>query len=364
MRCSSLWVWFWETSSNPVDPREPNKGVSRRDLLKKAGLGGAALLGGSLLGAAARDRAGAATDDTPVYDDHSGHTAVGEDVLDSVYGDAYGPPRDLGAGALDEATLPPVADGKPAGTVREMEVSVEERLIEVGHEVFVEAWTYNGTVPAPIIRATEGDLLRIHFVNRTAHAHSMHFHGAHRPEMDGWEPIPAGGETVYEVEAGPAGVHPYHCHTMPLAEHIARGLYGMMIVDPVGGRPAAQEIALLLSGFTNDQIGRNGIVAWNGVAGFYDRYPIKVDRDEPVRGYIVNMLEYEPLASFHLHAQTFDVYPAGMGDTPAFRDDTIALAQAQRAIVEFTLPDYGRYMFHPHQHWLAEKGAMGWFAAI
>lgn len=138
----------------------------------------------------------------------------------------------------------------------------------------------------------------------------------------------------------------------------------MLIVDPPGGRRPAQEVALLLSGFTNDEIGRNGIVAWNGVGGFYSQHPIKVTRGELVRAYVVNMLEYEPLASFHLHAQTFDVYPAGIGDAPTFRDDTIALAQGQRAMVEFTLPTYGRYMFHPHQHWLADKGSMGWFAAI
>jgi FtsP/CotA-like multicopper oxidase with cupredoxin domain len=138
----------------------------------------------------------------------------------------------------------------------------------------------------------------------------------------------------------------------------------MLIVDPPGGRPEAQEVALLLSGFSTPEIGRNGIVAWNGVAGFYAQVPIAVATGEPVRAYVVNMTEYEPLASFHLHAQTFDVYPAGMGDAPAFRDDTIALAQAQRAMIEFTLPERGRYMFHPHQHWLAERGAIGWFAAL
>ena len=344
-------------------------GVSRRDLLKKAGLGGAALLGGSLLGASVRDEARAAAE-TDLYraeaghGDHGARTAVGEDVLSAIYGHGVGPPRGIDPGSLDRHTFPPEPDGQPAGAVRELEFWVEERLIEVAHEVFVEAWTYNGTVPAPIVRATEGDTLRIHFENRTGHPHSLHFHGAHRPEMDGWEPIPAGGATVYEIEAGPPGVHPYHCHTAPLAEHIARGLYGMMIVDPAGGRPPAQEVALLLAGFSNEEVGRNGVVAWNGVAGFYDDNPIKVAKEEPVRAYIVNMLEYEPLASFHLHAETFDVYPAGIGERPAFRDDTIALAQGQRAIVEFTLPVYGRYMFHPHQHWLADKGAMGWFAAI
>jgi len=337
-------------------------GVSRRELLKKAGLGGAALLGGSLLGASARGG-----DETPTVDPYASHghdKVVGEDVLDAVYGHGFAPPRGLSANDLIALTFPPAPDGPPAGSVRELEVWVEERLIEVGHEVFVEAWTYNGSVPAPIIRAIEGDTLRIHLVNRTGHAHNLHLHGAHRPEQDGWEPIPPGGETTYEIAAGPAGVHPYHCHTRPLAEHVSRGLYGMMIVDPPGGRPAAQEVALLLSGFSNEQVGRNGIVAWNGVAGFYDAFPIKVARGEPVRAYVVNMLEYEPLASFHLHAETFDVYPAGMGEVPTFRDDTIALAQGQRAMIEFTLPTYGRYMFHPHQHWLAERGAMGWFAAI
>lgn len=348
----------------PEDGR--GEGLSRRDLLKKAGLGGAALLGGSLLGAAAKADTGAAEETADPYGSHAhdSGTVVGEDVLDSIYGHGLAPPRGTPPDALDAHTFPPPPDGRPAGSTREIEFWVEERLIEVGHDVFIEAWTYNGTVPGPIIRATEGDLLKIRFENRTGHAHSLHFHGAHRPEMDGWEPIPSGGETVYEIEAGPAGVHPYHCHTMPLAEHVARGLYGMMIVDPPGGRPEAQEVALLLSGFSNDQVGRNGVVAWNGMAGFYGDNPIKVIRGEPVRAYVVNMLEYEPIGSFHIHAQTFDVYPAGMGEVPAFRDDTIALAQAQRAMIEFTLPHYGRYMFHPHQHWLADRGAMGWFAAV
>ena len=97
------------------------------------------------------------------------------------------------------------------------------------------------------------------------------------------------------------------------------------------------------------------MVAWNGMAGFYHHYPIKVRVGDLVRVYVINMLEYEPLGSFHLHAETFDVYPAGMGAQPAFRDDTIALAQGQRAMIEFTLPHYGRYMFHPHQHWLATE---------
>ncbi|MFV1961027.1 MAG: multicopper oxidase domain-containing protein [Acidimicrobiia bacterium] len=341
-------------------------GVSRRELLKKVGMGGAVLLGGTVLGRVTTDQARATGGD----DEYSpgsvdlDNTVVGDDVLGAVYGRGNGIPPGLESDALDAHTFPPEYDNKPDGTVRDVEIVVEERLLEVAGGVYFDAWTYNGTVPAPIIRVTKGDLVRIRFKNRTGHSHNLHFHGAHRPEHDGWEPIPPGAETTYEIEAGPVGLHPYHCHTAPLADHVARGLYGMMIVDPPGGRAPAQEVALLLSGFSNDEIGRNGVVAWNGVAGFYDAHPIKVVKDELVRVYVVNMLEYEPLASFHLHAETFDVYPAGMGETPTFRDDTIALTQGQRAMIEFTLPHYGRYMFHPHQHWLAYSGSMGWFAAI
>lgn len=341
------------------------EGVSRRELLKKVGLGGAVFLGGSVIGHGIDHQSASAAEIPEGYEpavvDHGMPDAESGSAL---YGHLHSPPTSMGPGDLDHHTNPPLRDGQPAGVVRDLELVVEERLIEVGDGVFFQAWSYNGTVPAPIIRATEGDTVRIHFENRTGHPHNLHFHGAHRPEQDGWEQVPPGGETTYTIVAGPAGLHPYHCHTTPLAEHVGRGLYGMMIVDPVEERSPAHEIALLISGFSSNELGQNGVVAWNGVAGFYNSYPIKVAMGEPVRVYLVNMIEHEPLASFHLHAETFDVYPAGMGSSAAFRDDTIVLGQAQRAMIEFTLPHLGRYMFHPHQHWLAERGAMGWFAAI
>lgn len=338
-------------------------GISRRELLKKAGLGGAVFIGGSVLGHTVQHQAEAAEGE---YSNPGqvGHSTMHEAGSTQLYGDIYTPPKDLGPDALDAHTFPPPPDGLPAGSSRDFDITVEERLVEVGTGAYIEAWTYNGTVPAPIIRATEGDTLHVRLRNNTGNPHNIHFHGSHLPEHDGWEPVAPGGETTYEILAGPAGVHPYHCHTAPLAEHIARGLHGMMIVDPPGGRSSATEVALVLSGFSNDEIGRNGIVAWNGVAGFYHHHPIKVPAGEPVRLYLVNMLEHEPIASFHLHAETFDVYPGGMGGSPAARDDILALGMAQRAMLEFTLPTVGRYMFHPHQHWLAERGAMGWFAAI
>lgn len=317
--------------------------------------GGAALVGGTLLGRFAPVQAASTGEGYRGL----GHSDVHDDGGSSLYGDAHEPPSSMGPDSLDPATYPPPMRRGD----RDIEIDVLEQRVEIGAGVAFDAWTYGGTVPGPIIRATQGDRIRIHLRNRTGHSHNLHFHGAHAPEMDGWEPIPPGGGLTYEIEAGPPGVHPYHCHVAPLAEHISRGLYGMLIVDPPGGRPPAQEISLLLSGFEVEGE-RNRLVTWNGVAGFFHRYPIKLTAGEPVRAYVLNMTEYEPVASFHLHAETFDVYPAGMGDSPAFSTDTVTMGQAERAMLEFTLPRVGRYMFHPHQHHLADRGALGWFAAV
>lgn len=321
---------------------DPDRRGFLRGLLTGAG---GLVVGGSV------GRATAAEDPYPPEQPQGGHGA---------YGGTVDPPLALDAASLDHATFPP-----PPGrrSVREVEIDVVDRRIEVGEGAVVDAWTFGGTVPGPILRATEGELLRVHLRNRTAHPHSLHLHGRHSPRMDGWEPIPPGGEFTYEIEAGPAGVHPYHCHVPPLAEHIRRGLYGMLIVDPREGRPPATEVALVLGGFTVDGVD-NAVVAWNGVAGFYDRFPIKVDAGAPLRLYVVNMVEGEPVASFHLHAQTFSVWPAGMGSEPAWSHDVVTLGQGERAMLECTLPELGRYMFHPHQHHLAVRGSMGWLAAV
>lgn len=353
-----------QTSDN--DPDEA-AGFNRREALKRVGTGGLSVLGAGVVVGSLGSRA-AAGDDAPGApgDGQSDEYGAGlfSDELPvgaaaGPYGGEYAPPEHTAADALDHLTFPPAPR---SGTV-EVEMAVVEVPIEVSRAHTVAGWTYNGTAPGPTIRATEGDLIRVHFSNRTNHDHNLHFHGSHSPQHDGWEPIPPGGETVYEIVAGPAGVHPYHCHTMPINRHISKGLYGTLIVDPPEARPDAHEVVLALSGWDIDDDGHNELYSWNGIAGFFQKYPIKVPAGELVRAYVLNMTEFDPIASFHLHAQTFAVYPAGMGSEPAFASDVVTFGQMDRAILEFELPQRGRYMFHPHQHSIAQRGAMGWFSA-
>ena len=125
--------------------------------------------------------------------------------------------------------------------------------------------------------------------------------------------IPPGGRTVYEFDALPAGLHLYHCHVRPLAEHIAKGLYGAFIVDPADGREEADELVMVMNGFDTNFDRANEVYAANTIGFAYMDQPIAARRDELVRVYLVNVLEYDLINSFHLHGNLFDYFPTGTG---------------------------------------------------
>ena len=235
--------------------------------------------------------------------------------------------------------------------------------------MFFPAWTYNGQVPGPTIRATEGDRVRVLFRNLGSHPHSIHFHGWHPPEMDGslaGQEVQPGQTFVYEFDADPFGLHLYHCHTVPLKRHIHKGLYGAVIIDPrasSGSRPSADEFVMVMNAFDTTFDAENEVYAVNTVANAYMREPIRVTVGRLVRIYLVNLTEFDPVNSLHLHGMFFDVYRTGTSLVPSERTDTIMLCQGERAILETTFRYPGDFMFHAHQSEFAELGWMGLFRA-
>jgi FtsP/CotA-like multicopper oxidase with cupredoxin domain len=173
--------------------------------------------------------------------------------------------------------------------------------------------------------------------------------------------IPPGRSTTYEFEATPFGLHLYHCHSMPLAEHIAKGLYGAFIVDPKQGRPAADELVMVMNGFDTNFDRSNEVYAVNTVAFEYMHRPVTVKRGQLVRIYLVNALEFDLLNSFHIHANFFDYYPTGTRLEPRDFTDTVAQGQGERGILELRFPYAGKFMFHAHVSEFAELGWMGFF---
>jgi FtsP/CotA-like multicopper oxidase with cupredoxin domain len=232
--------------------------------------------------------------------------------------------------------------------------------------VFFPAWTFNGQVPGPTIRATEGDRIRVTFLNQGAHPHTIHFHGWHPPDMDGSLPeheVKPGDRFVYEFDAEPFGLHLYHCHALPLRRHIHKGLYGAFLVDPKTPRPAADELVMIMNGFDTNFDADNEVYAVNTIAHHFMYDPIRVEVGKLVRIYLVNVTEFDLINSLHLHGMFFDVYRTGTSLSPTETTDTLMLCQGERAIVETRFRYPGRFMFHAHQSEFAELGWMGLFEA-
>lgn len=258
----------------------------------------------------------------------------------------------------------------PDGTLlREYNFEIIDKEIEVSPGVFFPAWTYNGQVPGPTIRATEGDTIKINFTNLGEKPHTMHFHGFHSEKMDGsmQEQLILSGESfVYEFKAEPFGVHLYHCHSYPVSTHVAKGLYGVYIVDPkVDTRPkAAKELVMVMNGFDVSFDGENDVYGVNTRAFAYNYDPIEVKAGELVRIYLVNMLEFDLVNSFHLHANFFDEYPTGTKLEPDNFTDTITMGQAERSILDVEFREPGMFMFHSHVTEFAELGWAGMFKVM
>jgi manganese oxidase len=311
-----------------------------------------------------------------------------------------------------------VSLGQSGQTIREFTLIIQEnKNISISHNGhYFDAWTYNGTVPGPTMRMTEGDLVRINVINskESHHTHSLHAHSIHSGEMDGVaiahrsnldsyrhynadNYLPAdeapykggmilpGKSFTYEFVAQPYGVYPYHCHVNPVADHINRGLYGMMIIDPKEPREQMVEMVMTMNAYDMDydlegniappsmaeirgeeereesEERENEIYTVNGKAFDYMDNPIPLNAGEKYRIYLLNMVEFDLINSFHLHGDMFTYIPGGTRYEAAQMNDIVELGQANRGIIEFNYDNPGKYMFHAHVQEFTELGWMGLF---
>jgi FtsP/CotA-like multicopper oxidase with cupredoxin domain len=368
-------------------------GISRREFFRYSGAGVAALAGATGFGSLAKSSNSA---DEHEHDAHRDMGAVGE-VDHSANGfDPHEILTDFDYGQVTQE------NGR---TVREWEVLAIDKEIEIAPGVYFPAWVYGsatsiesrkaghivGRVPGPTFRCIEGEALRLRFTNAGSHPHTIHFHSIHPASMDGVPGNGAGiimpGETtIYEMNADPFGCHLYHCHALPLKRHIHKGLYGAFIIDPDPEKydGSAKEVArsrnhqfsenadvnemvIVMNGFDTNFDGDNEVYAANSIAFAYMNRPIQIKRDQLQRLYLINLTEFDPINSLHLHANFFDYYDHGTTLEPTLRTiDTVMQCQAQRGILEFSFKDFepGRYMFHAHQSEFAELGWMSFFDVL
>lgn len=250
-------------------------------------------------------------------------------------------------------------------TTREYTIIAQDTTIEIAPGVRVEAWTFNGTIPGPTLRATEGDRVIIHFINESHLPHTIHLHGDHNEKNDGvFQEVLPGKSYTYDFVAEPAGALMYHCHVMPVTEHIRNGLYGAFIVDPKEKPEPAREYVLVKGEYDLQDQGtwQPDYVFFNGYADQYWNTPLEAKTGELVRIYYVD-LGAMPAFGYHIHGTIFDAIASGIWENDPVRAQTWEVSPGNAAIFEARWKEPGRYLFHVHGV-PEEKGTMAYFNVV
>src|SRR5437867_10446749 len=296
-----------------------------------------------------------------------------------------GPPQ---VEVTDFATAPratqPVYDARlsPASSapVKEFRIPIRDATVEIAKGVTYKSWTFGGTVPGPVVRVREGDLVRIRLVNEASMPHSIDFHAARIPMNKAFRTILPGDSMSFEFTARDPGAYLVHCGTPPVLLHLMQGMYLPIIVDPADGWPTRveKEFVVVQSEFYlgagnsaqpgqpdwNQALAKQATyVVFNGRAFQYQAHPLEVAVGDHVRFFVVNA---GPSFSsdFHIVGTVFDrVYPDGNPDHALTGVQTWSVPAGGGAVFETVFEaegsGAGTYAFVTHAFADAAKGAVG-----
>jgi FtsP/CotA-like multicopper oxidase with cupredoxin domain len=253
-------------------------------------------------------------------------------------------------------SLPVARDLSPDPRVLEINLEAYTADVEISPGRRVKAWTYNGTIPGPLIRAAVGDRLIVHFTNKLPAPTTIHWHGLRVPiQMDGvpdhsQPAVKPGEKFTYDFVIPDAGLYWYHPHVMSAAQ-VGFGLYGAFLVDdPTEPLTLPEDRVLVLSdihvtesgelespdngGSTAMAFGREGnVLLVNG-----RNHPhVRVDPGVPQRWRVVNAAKSRYFEMDPGEGRTFTKIggDGGLQEYPVERD-TLVLAPGERADVFFT----------------------------
>lgn len=257
-------------------------------------------------------------------------------------------------------------------------LTAERKRVGIGGGMTYNAWTYNGTVPGPVLRVVQGDEVKIDLINHTKDAHGINVHAAQiSPHHFDGDPMKS---VSYNFTADVPGVFIYHCTAAPILDHIASGMYGMTIVEPKAGWPDgnAQEVTIVQSEFYGLPdahgfiVGSHGkmvearpdFVVFNGALHRYDvQHPIEIKVGKLVRVFFVNAGP-NLTSAFHVTGALFDtVYRGGNPANAIHGLDTLEVPPSAGAVFEFRVTEPGDYQFMDLNRAQQYKGANGVFRA-
>jgi len=290
--------------------------------------------------------------------------------------DAHGPVASV---ASAPRVPPPIHRRSPA--VVHVDLSSSIHRIGLAKGVLYEAWTIGDSVPGPFIRARVGDTLEVDVTNSDASGmpHNLDFHAVTGPGGGGAVTMVAPGQhhTARFALLYP-GLFVYHCGAPPVMDHIANGMYGLLLVEPEGGLPAvdreyyvmqsefyttAPDPVTMLATYSHDAGLREepSYVVFNGGALSLTGTGALVSKTgETVRIFFGNAGPNK-IASFHIVGTVMErVYREGDLVSPPARDlQTTLVPPGGAAVIDVSTPVPGTYTLLDHAIFRTEKGATG-----
>jgi len=259
-----------------------------------------------------------------------------------------------------------------------LEAKEVEGYVE-GKKVY-QYWTFNGKVPAPFLRVCEGDSVEVHFKSHKDNEmlHSVDFHavtgeGGGASFTANTEP---GTEQTFTFKALKPGVFVYHCATPPVAQHISKGQYGLIFVQPREALPTVDREFYVMQGelFTNEVSPgklefdydrlideRPSYIVFNGAArALTEGHALKANVGETIRIYF-GVGGPNSVSSFHIIGEIFDrVYNLGSLSSPPLKDvQTVLVPAGGSAVVDIKLEVPGTFILVDHALSRMEKGLVG-----
>jgi nitrite reductase (NO-forming) len=275
------------------------------------------------------------------------------------------------------AAIDPVAPPRLNQRRHRLRIEINHTKLTIADGVTYDAWTFDGRVPGPVLRVTEGDTVDFTLVNRAPMPHSLDFHAAEISPSRAYVNLMPNDSLSYRFVARVPGAFMYHCGTAPVALHIANGMYGAIIVDPRQGRAPAKEFVFVQSEFYTKVLADStrtidwekllglapDYVVFNGREAEYAKHPIPVRVGERLRMYVVNAGPNR-FSAFHVVGAIFDrAYLDGSLAHPLEGVQTVTVPVGGGAIFEARLVEAGTYPFVSHAFADATKGAVGMFEA-
>lgn len=271
-------------------------------------------------------------------------------------------------------------DVKITMTAMEVDVPVNGKL--VGGADTMAAWTFDGSIPGKPVRVEEGDTVDFTLVNPATNknSHAMDFHAAQVNVLDEFAPVKPGESKHFKFEAKVPGVFMYHCGASPMVQHIARGMYGVIIVEPKDKKnyPKADREYILIQqqyfpdvenyGAMLENVGEKGSLI-NGQVLHYDPVHdpngnhdvLEAKPGERVRIYFVNANINSPVA-LHPIASIWDrVYINGNPKNTLYGIQTYNVAVAEGDTFDLVTPankDVAGIAIVDHRMGAALRGAI------